>query len=267
MTKNVFLFLATFLLLTACNGVDKILKTNDFEAKYAAAMDFYNNNSYSRAIQVFENLILYYRGKEHAEDILWYYSQALMKEGDFYTAGYQFKRFVRQYPYSDRAEEGLFLAAYCKYQESPEYSLDQTVTKDAVTEFEQYVEKYPQSPHIPEINAYLDELRGKLMRKDYEIAYGYYVIEAYHSAYVSLQDFLIEYPESPMREEATFYLLRSGYEYAINSVPERQRERLGQVVNDFEKMVATFKDSKYLEEARDIYTKTRTALSELSIDN
>lgn len=261
--KSLLLF-STCLLLAGCNGVDKILRSNDFDAKYNAAMAYYNDNSYSRAIQVFENLILYYRGKENAENILWYYSQSLMGEGDYYTAGYQFKRFVRQYPYSDRAEEALYLAAYCKYQESPEYSLDQSVTRDAVEEFEQYVEKYPQSPHIPEINSYLDEMRTKLMKKDYEIAYGYYVVEAYHAAYVSLQNFLNLYPESPYREDATFYLLRSGYEYAINSVAEKQKERLQQVINDFEKMVSTFKNSKYLAQSQDIYSKTRQALAQLN---
>ena len=256
---------AMCLLLASCTNIDKLLKSNDFDAKYAAAMQYYENNSYSKAIQLFENLTLYYRGKEHAEEITWYYAQALSKEKDYYTAGYQFRRFARQFPYSDRVEEALFLSAYCRYMDSPAYSLDQSLTKEAISEFESFAENFPKSAHIPEVNAYLDELRAKLVKKDYEMAYGYYFIEEYHAAYVSFKNFINLYPDAEQREEATFYMLRSGYMYAINSREDKKRERLQQVINDFERFSSSFADSKHLAEAQDIYTKTRAALA--SMDN
>lgn len=247
--------------LSSCNSVEKLVQSNDFDAKYEAAMKFYNENSYSKAIQLFENLSLYYRGKENAENISWYYGQSLMKEHEYYTAGYQFKNFHRQFAYSERAEEALYLSAYCKFKESPHHTLDQKLTKEAIAEFEQFVERYPSSTHIPEINGYLDELRQKLMRKDYEIAIGYYTVEDYHAAYVSLQNFLNNYPETPYREEASFIMLRSGYEYAINSKEDKKKERLQSVVNDFDKFATLFKDSKHLSAAQAIYTKSKAALA------
>lgn len=254
---------AMCLLLASCTNIDKLLKSNDFDAKYAAAMQYYNENSYSKAIQLFENLTLYYRGKEHAEDVSWYYANALYKEKDYYTASYQFRRFSRQFPYSDRLEEALFLAAYCRYLDSPSYSLDQSLTKEAISDFESFVENFPKSTHVPEVNAYLDELRAKLVKKDYEIAYGYYFIEEYNAAYVSFKNFVNLYPDAAEREEATFYLLKSGYLYAIGSREDKKRERLQQVINDFERFSSSFADSKHLAEAQDIYTKTRAALAEM----
>ena len=166
---------ATALILTSCGNVEKLLKGNDFEAQYTAAMDYYNQKNYTKAIQLFENLIMHYHDKTHAEDISWYYGMCLMGEQDYYSAGYQFKNFFKRFPYSERAEEALYQAATCKYNESPEYFLDQRLTKEAIQEYESYVDRYPTSVHIPEINARLDELRGKLMQKDYEIFYGYYL--------------------------------------------------------------------------------------------
>ena len=250
-------------LLASCSGVEKVIKSNDFDGKYDIAMKYYNENSYSKAIQIFENLILYYRGREHAEDIAWYYAQALLHEEDYYTAAYQFNNFARKYPYSKRCEDARFMAAFSKYRSSPNHSLDQTLTKEAIKEFEAFAELYPQSTHIPEINQYLDELREKLMLKDYDIAYNYYHIEAYHAAYLSLQHFLSYYPESPKREDAMFYLLRSGYEYAINSREDKMRERLQQVINDFDRFATSFKDSKYIAQAQHIYTRTRAKLIEI----
>ena len=261
--KNILTIFAVCLVLTGCNGYEKLLKSNDYEAKYAAAMRYYNENSYSKAIQLFENLTLHYRGKENAEEISWYYAQALYKEKDYYMAGYQFKRFARQFPYSEHVEEAAFLSAYCKYMDSPSYSLDQSLTREAISEFETFAERWPRSTHMPEVNRYLDEMRAKLLKKDYEMAYGYYYIEEYHAAYESLKNFINLYPEAPMREDAMFYQLRSGYLYAIGSREEKQRERLQQVLADFERYNSSFKNEKYISEAQGIYTKTRAALARL----
>ncbi len=253
----------TLLFITSCGGYEKLLKSNDYDAKYEAAMRYYNDNSYSKAIQLFENLTLHYRGKENAENIMWYYAQSLMKEKDYYTASYQFKRFTRQFPYSERVEEAYYLAAYCKYQETSPYTLDQSTTKEAIKDFEQFAERYPHNVHIPEVNQQLDELREKLMRKEYEIALGYYEIEAYHAAYISLQNFINLYPESIHREDAMYYMLVSSYEYAANSTEEKIKERMQQVINDFEKFSTSFSKSQHIATAQDIYTKSRAKLSEI----
>ena len=261
MAKNTLTIFAACLLLASCNGYNHLLNSNDFDAKYTAAMKYYNEGSYSRAIQLFENLTMYYRGKENAENISWYYAQALFKEKDYFTAGYQFKRFSKQFPYSEKVEEALFLSAFCKYKDSPDYFLDQKYTKDAIEDFEMFAERFPRSTHIPEVNQYLDELREKLTKKDYEIAYGYYFIEEYHAAYESFKNFLSLYPEASMREDAMFYMLESSYKYAINSREDKMYERLQQVINDFDKFSSSFSDSKYLAKAQDIYTKTRAAMA------
>ena len=255
--------LLTIVLLTGCSDFNKLVSSNDFDAKYKAAVNYYENHNYTKAIQLFENLILHYHGKENAENISWYYAQSLMAEKDYYSAGYQFKSFFKRFPYSERAEEALYMAAECKYHESPEYYLDQKQTKEAIQEYESFVDRYPTSVHVPEINTHLDELRNKLMRKDYEIAYGYYRVESYNSAYVSLQTFLNNYPDSPYKEQAMYYMLASGYEYGINSQESKMKERLQQVVNDFDRFASSFRDSKYLAQAQDYYTKAKAALAKL----
>ncbi|MCQ2295467.1 MAG: outer membrane protein assembly factor BamD [Bacteroidales bacterium] len=261
--KTFTTMLVTLLLLASCDGYEKIIKGNDFDAKYKAAVEYYEGENYNRALQLLENLMLHYHGKENAENIAWYYAQSLLKTNDYYSAGYQFKSFFKRYPYSDRAEEALYLAADCKYQESPDYYLDQKLTKEAIQEYESFVDRYPTSVHIPEINNHLDELRNKLMLKDYENAYNYYHTENYHAAYVSLQAFINNYPDSPLREKAMYYMLASGYTYGINSQESKMMERLQQVINDFDRFSASFSESKYLESAQGFYTKSKAAIAQL----
>lgn|SRR5574344_138689 len=255
--------LLSFTLLCACDGFNKLAKSTDYEAQYKAAVQYYNEGSYTKAKQLFESLQLHYRNKDNAEDMAWYYSQVLFKEEEYYTASYNFLTFEKKYPYSPRAEEALFLSAYCEYKESPESSLDQTLTKAAISDFELFAEKYPSSSHIPEVNAYLDEMNKKLMQKDYDIAVGYYKTESYHAAYVALKNFLNYYPDSPNREDAMYYIIRSGYEYAINSREDKVKERLELVINDFDKFAVMFSNSKYMSASQSIYTKSKAMLAKL----
>lgn len=261
------LLLITIILLSSCDGFEKVLKSTDFDAKYKAAMEYYNNNNYTKAIQLFENLIVNYHGKENAENIGWYYSMSLLKEKDYYSAGYQFSNFTKRFPYSEHCEEALYLAANCKFRQSPEYNLDQRLTKEAITAYESFVDRYPGSVHIPEINDNLDILRNKLMLKDYSISYGYFETENYNAAYHSFQSFLNNYPDSPKKEDAMYYQLASSYQYAINSRESKMRERLQQVINDFEKFNSTFRESKYTAQAQSFYSKAKEALTKLETQN
>ena len=254
---------AMCLLTVGCDGYNKLLNGNDFEAKYAAAMRYYNDNSFSRSAQLFENLTLYYRGKEHAENISWYYAQSLRKGRDYVTAGYQYMRFAKQFPYSEKVEEAVYYSAHCKYMVSPDYGLDQSLTKEAIEEFEMFAERYPRSTRIPEVNTCLDEMRKKLMKKEYEIAYGYYFVEAYRAAYESFKNFLSLYPEAPEREDAMYYMLESSFRHAMGSREDKMYERLQQVVNDFERFSSSFLGSKHLSAAQDIYTKTRAEMARI----
>ena len=257
----------SFIALCSCNGYDKMLKSTDYSAKYDAALRYYNEGRYTRARQLFENLTLYDRSNEHSEDIAWYYGQSLLKSEYYYLGSYQFKMFTKRFPYSSRAEEAAFLSAYCQYMDSPSHTLDQSTTKDAITELEQFSERYPHSTHIPEVNNYLDELRGKLMLKDYEIAVGYYNTESYRAAVVSLNNFLKSYPDSPYREEAMYYIVKSGYIYAINSREDKMKERLHQVINNFDKFAVTFQNSKYMAECQTIYNNCKAELQKLAEQN
>lgn len=266
LTLKFGLLAVTLLFLAGCSNFQQLLKGNDYEAKYKAAVKYYGENNYSKALQLLESLTTQYHGKEHADSISWLYAMSLLKEKDYVMAGYQFKAHFKRFPYNPEAEEALYMSAFCKYQESPDYWLDQTQTKEAIQEFESYLDRYPASLHVPEINSYLDQLRGKLMRKDYDIAYNYYLTGNHHAAYVTLQAFLNNYPEAPQREDAMFYLVASSFEYGINSTPEHQRERLQQVVDDFDRFAASFRNSPRMPLAQDYYTKAKAALASLQAE-
>ncbi|MBP6429048.1 MAG: outer membrane protein assembly factor BamD [Bacteroidales bacterium] len=244
----------TFTLLLSCGSSKhkKLLKSNDHDAKYTAAVAAFEKQDYFHATQLFENLLLYYRGRDKAESVNMYYAKSLLGSKDYYSAGYQFENFVRWFPYSKDAEEALFQAAYCKYLESPKHTLDQTLTKESLIQFQTYINKYPTAGKVKQVNKYMDELREKLIKKDFETAYNYYKTEKYQSAQFALKNFLNEYPNASYREDAMYYIVIAGYKFAENSIFEKRKERLEWVVNDYQKFIAFYPESAKIPELKKV---------------
>ncbi len=262
--KKVLYLICIVVLLSSCASTNKhnrLLKSNDQDAKFEAAMKAYEKGDYMHANQLFENLLLYSRGREMSEKVNLYYAKSLLGSKDYYSAGYQFESFVKWYPYSKYAEEALFQAAYCKYLEAPDYTLDQTLTKQSMDAFQEYIEKYPNSERVAEANKLMDELRENLIEKDYQNAFNYYKTMQYHAACVSFKRFLNDYPDvSQKRENAMYYIVLAGYKYANNSVEDKLKERFEEVILDYERysvVFANMKDEKKRQELENIYNESK----------
>jgi outer membrane protein assembly factor BamD len=146
-------------------------------------------------------------------------------------------------------EEASFLGAYCYYKQSPKHSLDQDDTRKAIEKLQNFINYYPYSEKLSEANDLVQELRIKLEFKAFEIAKQYNTIRDYKSAIIVLDDFISDYPGTPYREDALFYLLDSSYELAINSIDSKKLERLNNAKNIYEELMEVYPESKYLDKS------------------
>lgn len=255
LTKRIILYLiiASFF-ATGCTGsYQKLLKSTDNEAKYDAALKAYNEEAYHKAAQLFESILLYYRGPGKAETVHFYYAKSLMGLKDYYNAGYQFRSFTKLFPYSSFTEEAIYLGGYCKYLESPDYSLDQTITKDAVQELEIYIQKFPSGDRVAKAEEMIRVLKDKLIRKDYENAYNYYKTGAYQAAQTALKQFLKDHPSSSYKENAMYYIVKAGFSLAENSVESKKKERFEQAKKDYQQYIPLLYNEKYKNDLSAIY--------------
>jgi outer membrane protein assembly factor BamD len=260
-SKHIIIALSilTGVLFSSCGGdFSRLQKSGDAQAKYDAALKYYKSADYLKALQLFEQLLSIYRGTEKAEDISYYYAYCNYYVGDYVMGGFYFSTYYRTYPHTKRAEECEFMRAFCEYLLSPIYSLDQTDTKKAIEAFQTFVDDYPNSDKIKECNKYIDLLREKLEKKYFEIAKGYYITEYYHSASVALANYVKDYPSSKYVEESYYYILKSDYIYAINSVAWQKNSRLQIVVQDYLKFVDEYPKSDFLKDAENMYNNALT---------
>ena len=258
--KYILCLLCSIMLVSSCSKYQKLVKSSDMEAKYKAAVNYYDKKDYYHALQLFEELITVFRGTARAEQSYYYYAFCTYNVDDYPMAAYQFNNFVSSYPNSKYAEEMQFMYAFCFYKDSPTSSLDQTNTLDAIEKFQLFTNKFPKSDRVAEANKLIDELRMKLERKAFDNARLYYRTENYKAAIYSFENFLKDFPGSDNKEESLYLSLRSAYLYANNSVEAKKGERFKSTIEQYYKLIDSFPQSRYLRDAERLYEVSRKAL-------
>ncbi|MEI7723536.1 MAG: outer membrane protein assembly factor BamD [Bacteroidota bacterium] len=254
-----FIGFSLLLSLSACK-FQKMLKSGSVDEKYELAVKLYSQKDYSRALQLFDQLTGAMRATDKAQKIAYYYSFCYYNQKDYTLAAYYFKRYTSNYPNSPEAEECMFLSAYCNYLSSPEYSLDQTITYDALKELQLFTNTYPTSKRVSECNDLMDKLRLKLEMKDYKIAKLFYRMDDYAASIQMLGNILKDYPDTPHKEEVLFLVVKSYHKFAKESIFEKQKDRHLKAIVAYNEFVAQFPESKFIAEARDLKERSKKEL-------
>ena len=258
--KYSLVIIAVFSLLTSCDRFNKLLKSSDYELKLKRAKEYYDKENYVKAEQLYAELIPIYKGTDKAEEIYFYYSYCNYYSGDFSLSQYHFKNFTRQFPASTHTEECYFMNAYCYYLNSPHYTLDQTDTKNAIKEFQSFVDEYPESARIDSCNKLVDKLRSKLENKDYDQIKQYYNLADYFNDYKAVitaaKNFFKEFPDSKYVEEVHYLVIDSWYLLATKSIPSKKLERFDGAIESYLKFVDLYPKSNYLGKAEIVYNSS-----------
>ena len=71
------------LLIASCSEYQKVLRSDDPNLKYEKAVEYYQEGDYFRSMQLFDELVILYRGTAKAEKIYYYYAKTSMAENNF----------------------------------------------------------------------------------------------------------------------------------------------------------------------------------------
>jgi outer membrane protein assembly factor BamD len=242
--------MCVLLVIQSCDTPEKVLKSSDLEYKRNKAISWYNKKEYFKCIPVLEELIGLMKGRQSTEDLYYMYANANYHQGDYMISAYHFKNFYDLYPNSERAEECLFMYAKSYQQLSPKPDLDQTYTLKALEAYQLFLNSFPVSKYIKEVNEGVTKLRKKLEKKALNNAELYYRTSNYKAAATSYINILKDYPDIEEGEKVTFMIIKSHLKYADNSIPARKSERYNNVIKNYNDFKYKFGNSKYLEEAK-----------------
>jgi outer membrane protein assembly factor BamD len=255
-----YILLVILVLVSSCGEYQKLLKSTDADLKKQKAKEYYEAGQYVKSSEILGQILPRYRATEEAEELNWMNCMSYYGMKDYFMSGSYFKTFVDQFPFGKHAEEANFLLAMCDYKISPRSELDQESTKNALEEFNLFMTRYGYSPKIEECKKYITELQDKLVEKSHNNAKLYYDMKEYKAAVVAINSSLKTYANSKYREEMMFLKLHSLYLYAVKSLPEKQKTRYQDTLDDYYSFMEEFPKSHYLKDVEDIFQKTNKFL-------
>jgi len=258
--KKHFLTFALLLLAVApacVNQYEILLRSTDYDLKFRKAIEYFEAKKYSRSQPLLDQLQMVYRGTVQDDTLQYYLGLSNYHLNDFIVAEDNFKQFVEIFPRSPFTKSARFMRLDCLYQNTYRYELDQQPSRIAIAAIEEFVYDYPESEYQEVCRKMLEDLYQRMDRKAYESARLYYTIEDYKAATHALKETLKENPESLYREEILYYIVAANYQYANNSLPELQRARFLNVIDEYYNFISEFPDSKYRREVDNMFRKAQ----------
>jgi outer membrane protein assembly factor BamD len=260
--KIVAAVLAASLVVLACKSqYEVLLASNDVDAKYNAAMEYFQNKKYQKAAQLFESMAILTNGTSRDDTVQYYWGLSNYRFKDYYTAESNFARFVENFPRSPFAPDAQFYRLDCLYRATYRWELDQVPTKSCMEAIRQYMREYPDDePHIKACQDMLHDLQDRLDRKDFEAGRQYYIMEDYPAARVKLRNVLKTNADNFYREDVLYYTAMASYHYARLSVKAKMKERYLTFVDDYLNFVGEYPESHYRGELDGIYRSVQDYL-------
>ena len=225
---------------------ESLLSSSDVNAKYDAAMEYFQKKKYQKAAQLFESMAVLTNGTARDDTVQYYWGLSNYRGKDFYTAESNFARFVENFPMSPFASDAAFYRLDCLYRATYRWELDQKPTLACMAAIAQYMkENADDKPHMQACHEMMLELQRRLDRKDFEAGRQYYIMEDYPAARIKLHNVLKTNADNVYREDVLYYTAMASYHYARLSVREKQKERYLTFVDDYLNFVGEYPESHY----------------------
>ena len=257
-SKTILATAVALLSIASCKSqYEELLESSDTKAKYNAAFEYFNSGRYSKASQLFESISMAVSGTAQDDTVQYYTALSNYNQRDFYTAEANLAHFIENYPASPFIESAKFLRVDCLYRATLRYELDQKPTYTAITAINEHKMNPIASPNVAICDRMLEDLNERLDRKAYENARLYYKMEDYKASRVAFKNVLKDNADNIYREDILYYAAMSSYNYALNSVPAKQKERYMVFMDDYLNFVGEYPDSKYRRELDRLYEKVK----------
>jgi outer membrane protein assembly factor BamD len=261
MKKLAFVLILT-VLLSSCGEYQTVLNKGKNTERYQLAVDMYEKEDYKKAITLFEKIMGPYANKPQMERIQYMISDCYFKTENYTMASYYFTKFITNYPESSKVQEAAYYSAKSYYLAAPKYSRDQEDTYKALTAYQGFIDKYPQSDLIEEANKDYAVLNRKLQFKDFEVARQYYHTERYNAAIQAFDTFNEDHLGSEFKEESYYYSFKSSYELGMKSILSKKEERISEALLSHKKFQKTFPESERMKEVDGLGLKLQEELME-----
>jgi outer membrane protein assembly factor BamD len=206
------------------------------------------------AREYFRRIVETYPGSPHRADAKLGMGDAYLGEGradSIILAANEFREFLSFFPLNPRADYAQYKLAIAQQRQMLGPERDQTATKAALVEFDRFLQNYPNSSLRPEVEKLRREVRDRLSESEYRVGLFSYRTRNYGGAVARFTALLKEDPGYTYRDAVYYYLGETFVKVAENATGPAREQLLKDAVSYYEKLIAEFKSSDYLERTRE----------------
>jgi outer membrane assembly lipoprotein YfiO len=217
------------------SGADKFLYDKGTEAL--------EKKRWYTAREYFQRLFDNYPQSPYRPDAKIGVGDAFLGEGT--TEGYtlaiaEFKEFLTFYPTHARADYAQYRLGMGHFKQMRSPQRDQSESRAAVQELQTFVERYPNSELMPEVQEKLRIARDRVSTAEYQVGYFYFRQRWYPGAIERLRALVKEDPGFTSRDAAYFYLAESLLKMNMGA----------EALPYYDRLVKEFESSEYLLRAK-----------------
>lgn len=269
--------------LVSCGEFTAVQKIDDFDYRYEVAKANFADGHFGKAATLLTDLVSVMKNSQNGEECMYMLALSEFNNRDYESASSYFKKYFQSFPRGYYVEAARYYSALSLYKQIPDPRLDQSDTQAAIREFQSFVDVYPYSRFRESAQSFINEMMDLLVEKEYLAAKLYYDLgdyvnncayggSNYEACVVTAQNALKDYPyaSASLREELSILTLRARYQLARQSVEEKLVERFRDTIDEYYAFVNDFPESKYMKEAKDIFTTSENAINKRgfqTIDN
>ncbi len=258
----IFLFACLGVLASCKSQFEKVRTSGDNEKILAAADKYYEEGKFAKAQTLYQIVVTSLRADPRVQTVLFRFADTYFQTKDYFSAATYFRNYAENYKAADNRGEALYMEAMAYVKQSPDFRLDQEATERAIDALEAYINLYPDTERLGEINDLLAELRVKQETKAYDAATLYFDMKQYQAAVQAFERVLQDYPDSDQSEEIRWRIALADIRLADNSVIAKRRERYVAATEVAQLYIKKYPKGPHANEARQELARINKLLKE-----
>ncbi len=157
------------------------------------------------------------------------------------SAANEFREFLSFYPTSPRSDYAQYRLAMTHVVQMRAADRDQTATRAALTEFDVFFQKFPNSSLIPDVKQQWRIARDRLSESSYRVGLTYFRLRWYPGAIERFREVLKDDAGYTGRDAVYFYLAES----------LARTDKTPEAIPYFERILGEFDTSEFLEDTKE----------------
>ena len=221
-------------LLGGCLGKKKVAPVTGASAEpdkvlYNKSVEDMKHGRYTVGRLNLQTLINTYPDSEYLAKAKLGIADSYYKEGG--TAGLkqsvvEYKDFITFFPFLDEASYAQMQVAMAHYHQMEKPDRDHSEAVQTEAEFQTFLEKYPNSPLLPQAQQRLRETQEVLAEGNFRVARFYYIRASYKAAGARLMELTTRYPLYSQADQANWMLAQIYEKAEHNEIAGRYYSRI-----------------------------------------